>query len=48
VLGALPGAGIGALVRTRDWHEAEPARVQFSIAPVRGKGGPGEAQRCVS
>jgi|SoiMethySBSTD1v2_1073268.scaffolds.fasta_scaffold16667_2 hypothetical protein len=38
VLGALPGAGIGALIRTRDWHEADPARVQFSIAPVRGKG----------
>jgi hypothetical protein len=37
-LGALPGAGIGALIRTRDWHEADPARVQFSIAPVRGKG----------
>jgi hypothetical protein len=37
-LGALPGAGIGALIRTREWHEAEPARVQFSIAPVRGRG----------
>jgi hypothetical protein len=37
-LGALPGAGIGALIRTREWKDAEPSRVQFSIAPVRGKG----------
>jgi hypothetical protein len=37
-LGALPGAGIGALIRTRDWKEAEPARFQVSLAPVRGKG----------
>jgi hypothetical protein len=37
-LGALPGAGIGALVRTRAWHDAEPSRVRFSLMPVRGKG----------
>jgi hypothetical protein len=37
-LGALPGAGIGALVRTRDWRDVEPARVRFSLAPVRGHG----------
>jgi len=37
-LGALPGAGIGALIRTRDWRDVEPARVHFSLAPVRGRG----------
>ena len=37
-LGALPGAGVGALIRTRDWREAAPGRVQVSIAPVRGRG----------
>lgn len=37
-LGALPGAGIGALIRTRAWHEADPSRVRLSIEPVRGKG----------
>lgn len=37
-LGALPGAGIGALIRTRDWSEAAPGRIQLSIAPVRGRG----------
>ena len=37
-LGALPGAGVGALVKTRDWAEVAPSRVQFSLAPVRGRG----------
>jgi hypothetical protein len=37
-LGALPGAGVGALIRTRDWAEVTPARVQISLAPVRGRG----------
>jgi hypothetical protein len=37
-LGALPGAGIGALIRTRTWAEASPARVQVSLLPVRGRG----------
>ena len=39
-LGALPGAGIGALIKTRDWVEAPLARVQVSVAPVRGNGVP--------
>jgi hypothetical protein len=37
-LGALPGAGIGALIRTREWRDAEPVRVHFSLAPARGRG----------
>jgi hypothetical protein len=37
-LGALPGAGIGALVRTRRWAEASPSRVQVSLVPVRASG----------
>jgi hypothetical protein len=37
-LGALPGAGVGALIKTRRWDEVTPARVQVSIAPVRGRG----------
>jgi hypothetical protein len=37
-LGALPGAGIGALIKTRDWDDVEPARVQVSLTPVRGRG----------
>jgi hypothetical protein len=37
-LGALPGAGVGALVKTRDWAEAAPSRVEVSLAPVRGPG----------
>lgn len=37
-LGALPGAGVGALIKTRDWAEAAPSRVQVSLAPVRGRG----------
>ena len=37
-LGALPGTGVGALVKTRDWREASPSRVQVSLAPVRGRG----------
>ena len=37
-LGALPGAGIGALIRTRDWKDVEPARVQLSLAPLPGRG----------
>jgi hypothetical protein len=37
-LGALPGAGVGALIRTRDWAEAAPSRVQVSLAPSRGRG----------
>ena len=37
-LGALPGAGVGALIRTRDWKEVTPSRVQVSLAPVRGRG----------
>ena len=37
-LGALPGAGIGALIKTRDWTEMEPARLQLTLAPVRGRG----------
>jgi hypothetical protein len=37
-LGALPGAAVGALIKTRDWTEVEPARFQVSLAPVRGRG----------
>ena len=37
-LGALPGAGVGALIRTRDWADVTPSRVQVSLAPVRGRG----------
>jgi hypothetical protein len=37
-LGALPGAGVGALIRTREWTEVQPSRVRVSIAPVRGRG----------
>ena len=37
-LGALPGAGVGALIKTRDWAEAQPSRIQVSVAPVRGRG----------
>ena len=37
-LGALPGAGVGALVKTREWTEVKPSRVKVSIAPVRGRG----------
>jgi hypothetical protein len=37
-LGALPGAGVGALIKTRDWDEVTPSRVQVSIAPLRGHG----------
>lgn len=37
-LGALPGAGIGALIKTREWTDVEPSRVRVSIAPVRGRG----------
>ena len=37
-LGALPGAGIGALIRTRDWSDVAPSRVQVALTPVRGPG----------
>jgi hypothetical protein len=37
-LGALPGAGIGALIRTRRWTQASPSRVQVLLLPVRGRG----------
>ena len=37
-LGALPGAGVGALIKTRDWAEVTPSRVQVTLAPVRGRG----------
>ncbi len=37
-LGALPGAGVGALVKTRRWDDVEPAKVRFSLTPVRGRG----------
>jgi hypothetical protein len=37
-LGALPGAGIGALVKTRRWDDVEPARLRVSLTPVRGRG----------
>ena len=37
-LGALPGAGVGALIKTRKWAEVEPSRVKVSVAPVRGRG----------
>jgi hypothetical protein len=35
-LGALPGAGIGALIKTRNWRSAEPGRIQVSLARGRG------------
>jgi hypothetical protein len=37
-LGALPGAGVGALIKTRDWAELAPSRVQVALTPVRGPG----------
>ena len=37
-LGALPGAGVGALIKTREWAEVKPSRVKLSLAPVRGRG----------
>jgi hypothetical protein len=37
-LGALPGAGVGALVKTRRWDDVGPARVRVSLTPVRGRG----------
>jgi F0F1-type ATP synthase membrane subunit c/vacuolar-type H+-ATPase subunit K len=37
-LGALPGAGVGALVKTREWDEAQPSRIKVGVAPVRGRG----------
>lgn len=37
-LGALPGAGVGALIKTREWTEVHPSRVKFRVAPVRGRG----------
>ena len=35
-LGALPGAGVGALIKTREWAEVKPSRVKLTVAPVRG------------
>jgi hypothetical protein len=37
-LGGLSGAGIGALVKTRDWADVPVSSVQVSVAPVRGAG----------
>ncbi len=37
-LGALPGAAVGALIKTREWAEVAPSRVQVSLAPARGRG----------
>jgi hypothetical protein len=37
-LGALPGAGIGALIRTERWEEAKGTRVRVGVAPTRGGG----------
>jgi hypothetical protein len=37
-LGALPGAGIGALVRTERWVDAPGGRVRVSVAPTHGRG----------
>jgi hypothetical protein len=37
-LGALPGAGVGALIKTREWAEVKPSRVKVGVAPVRGRG----------
>jgi hypothetical protein len=37
-LGALPGAGVGALIKTREWAEAQPSRIKVRVAPVRGRG----------
>ena len=37
-LGALPGAGVGALIKTRAWAEVKPSRVKVVVAPVRGRG----------
>jgi hypothetical protein len=36
--GVSPGAGVGALIKTREWAEAQPSRIQVSVAPVRGRG----------
>ncbi len=37
-LGALPGAGVGALIRTERWEEVKRPRVRVSLAPTRGRG----------
>jgi len=37
-LGALPGAGVGALIKTREWAEVKPSGVKVRVAPVRGRG----------
>jgi hypothetical protein len=37
-LGALPGAGVGALIKTREWAEVKPSRVKVGVTPMRGRG----------
>jgi hypothetical protein len=37
-VGALPGAGIGALIRTERWEETKRPRVGLGVAPARGGG----------
>jgi hypothetical protein len=37
-LGALPGAGVGALIKTERWDAVPADRVRLTLAPVRGSG----------
>ncbi len=37
-LGALPGAGVGALVKTERWAELPVANLRLTVAPVSGQG----------